>query len=32
MEVAVEADGSVRTSSPATEGLEHTGSEVNCGS
>ena len=28
MEVAVEADGSVRTSSPAVDGLEHRGSEV----
>ena len=28
MEVAVEADGSVQTSSPAAEGLEHRGSEV----
>ena len=29
MKVAVESDGSVRTSSPAAEGLEHRGSEVN---
>ena len=28
MEVAVEADGSVQTSSPIAEGLEHRGSEV----
>ena len=28
MEVAVEADGSVRTSSLAVDGLEHRGSEV----
>ena len=28
MEVAVEVDGSVRTSSPALEGLEHRGSEI----